>query len=183
MTVHDLQLVNYCHRSCTPLRNIMRLPREKAFALAYDMACSNRDTTAFYRFADFEHYYPERLRTDALLHSRFIQLGGKPAEEHPLSFVLQGSDFLDGWFGRGLITRIPLEGIPAESVSFTYGDSMTALKKHGDLTMLTRDMLFEVIAAYGGTLDDFLSDIAGQYRYIEAQLWDDACLNLCQTPS
>ena len=56
MTIDDLQIVNYCHRSCTPLLNIMRLPKDEAFALAYKMAEQNKDTTAFYRFADFENY-------------------------------------------------------------------------------------------------------------------------------
>ena len=38
MTVEDLHIVNYCHSSCTPLLNIMRLPKDEAFALAYKMA-------------------------------------------------------------------------------------------------------------------------------------------------
>lgn len=64
MTIDDLHIVNYCHPSCTPLLNIMRLPKDEAFALAYKMAGQNKDTTAFYRFADFENYYPRRLQTD-----------------------------------------------------------------------------------------------------------------------
>lgn len=178
MTADDLQLVNYCHRTCTPLRNIMRLPREQAFALAYEMAAQNRETTAFYRFADFEHYYPRRLETDALLHSRFIELGGRPAEKHPLSFVLQGSEYLDGWFDHGLVTRIPLSHIPAEAVSFTYGDSMAMLSKHGELNLLTKDMLLKDIATYEGTVEAFLAEVAKRCHYIEAQLWDDSCLNM-----
>lgn len=49
MTIDDLYIVNYCHPSCTPLLNIMRLPKDEAFALAYKMAEQNKDTTAFYR--------------------------------------------------------------------------------------------------------------------------------------
>ncbi|MCH5286399.1 MAG: hypothetical protein J1E43_03185 [Christensenellaceae bacterium] len=178
MTINDLLLVNYCHRSCTPLRNIMRLPKEQAFALARELAEQNRDTTAFYRFADFEHYYPERLRTDALLHARFIALGGRPAQTHPLSFVLQGSDYLDGWFDHGTVTSIPLSRIPAEAVSFTLGDSMASLKRNGGLTMLSKDMLFQTIRAFDGAPEDFLADAVKRYHYIEAQVWDDACLGL-----
>ena len=60
------------------------------------LAKENKGSTAFWRFADFSVYYPERLATDKLLHERFISLGGKPREKHPLSFVLQGySDNLD----------------------------------------------------------------------------------------
>lgn len=173
-----LFIVNYCHPSCVPLQNIMRLPRAEAFALAQQMAARNKDTTAFYRFADFEHYYPERLKTDALLRRRFIELGGKPVQEHPLSFVLHGSDYLDAWFDHGAVTRFPLEAIPARSISFTFGDSMSALKRQGALTMLTKDMLLQAIADFDGPLEAFLASMTEGYHYIEAQVWDDACLNI-----
>ena len=178
MTVNELHIVNYCHRNCTPLLNIMRLPKDEAFALAHKMAEQNKDTTAFYRFADFENYYPERLKTDKLLYTRFIELGGKPVQEHPLSFVLQGSDFLDGWFDRGIVTTIPLNRIDPEHISFTYGDSMSTLKTQGEFTMLTKDMLLKAISDYDGTPDDFLTYIADRYHYIEVQVWDDDCLRV-----
>ncbi len=178
MTVDDLQIVNYCHHSCTPLLNIMRLPKKEAFALAREMAVQNKETTAFYRFADFENYYPERLKTDRLLYDRFIKLGGKPLQEHPLSFVLQGSDFLNGWFDRGIVTTIPLNRIDSDYISFTYGDSMTTLKINGEFTMLTKDMLLKAISDYDGTPEDFLTNADHQYRYIEAQVWNDDCLKV-----
>ena len=92
----------------------MWLPREQAFALAGEMAKRNKDTTAFYRFADFDNYYRERLKTDEMLYTRFSGLGGRPAKKHPLSFVLQGSEYLDNWFDKGIVTRIPIEQIPAQ---------------------------------------------------------------------
>ena len=177
MTTDDLHIVNYCHRNCTPLLNIMRLPKDEAFALAYKMAAQNRETTAFYRFADFENYYPERLKTDTILYTRFIELGGKPLQEHPLSFVLQGSEFLNDWFDRGIVTRIPLNFIPSDYISFTYGDSMTVLKKQGEFTMLTKDMLFKAISDYDGALDEFMKNVENHYQYIEVQVWNDECLS------
>ncbi len=178
MTFDDLQIVNYCHPNCKPLQNIMRLPKNEAFALAYAMAEQNKNTTAFYRFADFEHYYPERLKTDKLLRHRFIELGGKPLETHPLSFVLQGSEYLNAWFDHGIITTIPLRRIPSDFISFTYGDSQSSLKRHGNFTLLTKDMLFKAISDYGGTLEEFLIDITNRHHYIEVQIWSDDCLSL-----
>lgn len=169
----DLYIVNYCHRNCTPLQNIMRLPKAQAFALASKMADQNKETTAFYRFADFENYYYERLNTDMLLYERFKALGGKPVVEHPLSFVLQGSEFLNDWFDGGIVTKIPLSIVPADHISFTYGDSMSTLKKCGELTMLTKDMLMQAISDHNGTLEKFMAEISNRYRYIEAQVWDD----------
>lgn len=176
MTIDDLYIVNYCHPSCTPLLNIMRLPKDEAFALALKMAEQNRDTTAFYRFADFDNYYPRRLQTDKLLRARFAELGGKPLQEHPLSFVLQGSAYLNDWFDNGIVTRIPLSRIPSDRISFTYGDSMASLEKHSEFTMLTKEMLLKVMSDYGGTPEEFMNNIEKQYHYIETQVWDDECV-------
>ena len=144
MNTDDLYIVNYRHRNCVTLKNIIRLPSEKAFKLAYEMAQQNKDTTAFYRFADFENYYSERLKTDKLLYSQFVKMGGKAAEKHPLSFALQDSEYLDEWFGKGIVTKIPLNSIPDNCISFTYGDSMAVLKKQGEFTMLTKICLLKL---------------------------------------
>jgi hypothetical protein len=166
--------------------NICRLPQEEAFSLAYEMAVNNPETTAFYRFADFENYYPRRINTDKYLYELFIALGGNPVEKHPLSFVLQGSEFLDNWFGNGIVNRIKLKNIPSEFISFTLGDSMAVFKKngertlerHGELTMYTKEMLFDIIKKYDGTIDEYMNEIKEKYHYIEVQLWkDDYCNN------
>jgi len=171
--IKDLYIVNYCHPNCIPLRNIMRLPKEEAFAMASQMAASNKNTTAFYRFANFENYYPRRLETDKLLYDTFVSLGGKPQTEHPLSFVLQGSDYLYKWFDKGYVTKIPLKMIPSEFVSFTYGDSMSSLKRNGKIQMVTKEMLIETLRSYEGSLDDYMNEITERYFYIEVQLWND----------
>lgn len=176
MTVDDLQIVNYCHRNCKPLKNIMRLPKNEAFSLAYEMAARNKNTTAFYRFADFQNYYYERLKTDEVLYNRFLELGGKPEQTHPLSFVLHGSEYLYEWFDGGIVTKIPLNRIQPDYISFTYGDSQSTLKKCGAVTMLTKDMLLKTISEYHGTLEEFLRDIANRYKYMEVQIWNDDCL-------
>ena len=97
-------------------------------------------------------------------------------QEHPLSFVLQGSDYLNGWFDNGIVTKIPLDRITSNHISFTYGDSMTFLEKHSEFTMLTKDMLLKVMSDYDGTLKEFLTNIEKQYPYIEVQVWDDECV-------
>jgi len=153
--------------------NICRLSKEEAFSLAYKMAASNPDTTAFYRFADFEDYYPRRIKQDEYLYNLFVSFGGKPKEKHPLSFVLQGSEYLDNWFGNGIVNKIKLKDIPSEFISFTLGDSMSQFKKDGKLTMYTKEMILNILQKYNGTIDDFMSEIEEKYRYIEVQLWND----------
>ena len=175
INVDDLYIVNYCHPNCKPFMNICRLPEDEAFSLAYRMAAENSDATAFGRFVDFGNYYPRRMRQDEYLYDMFASLGGKPREKHPLSFVLQGSEYLYEWFGKGIISKIRLRDIPSEYVSFTLGDSGSALVRDGGLTMYTKETLLSVIREYDGTMDDFLGEIerAHHYHYIEAQLWND----------
>ena len=173
ITEDQLFIVNYCHNNCEPLKNIMRLPKEEAFTLAAKLAEENKGKTAFWRFADFAVYYPERLATDNLLYERFVALGGKPQEEHPLSFVLQGSEYLDNWFDNGIVTKISLSKIASEHISFTLGDSMSMLKRNGNILMLSKEELLQRIQDYPGNKEEFMEEIREKYGYVEVQLWSD----------
>lgn len=167
----DLVLVNYCYPDCIPLMNIMRLPKEEAFRLAEELAEKHPDTTAFYRFADFDNYYGLRERQDKYLHRRFLELGGLPEDEHPLSFVIEGSDYLREWFGNGIETRLLLKDIAPCHISFTIGDSGAEFQKNGSVDLLTLDALQQHIDECGGDFDAFMQ--ATGRHYIEVQLWSD----------
>lgn len=171
--MNTLQLMHYCHPDCEPLQNIMRLPREEAFRLAQEMADRHPDASAFFRFSDFVNYYPRRLEADGILCAAFRSRGGRPVQTHPLSFALQGSDFLDGWFDRGQVLHLPLASVPEDQISFTLGDSLGMLERDGGFIFLTLQDLRERIANHPEGAEGFLRDAKAQYRYIEAQLWDD----------
>lgn len=166
-----LTLVHYCHPDCEPLRNIMRLPREEAFALAARMAQSHPDTTAFGRFADFDNYYRLRVEQDRFLHREFLRKGGEPEEEHPLSFVLEGSGYLSEWFGGGKELRLPLAAVDPRHISFTVGDSGSTYQREGRAELLTLGELRERLARFDGGFADFMASTGR--GYIEAQLWSD----------
>ena len=166
----ELEVVNYCHPDCEPLKNIMRLPKEEAFVMARQMANAHPETTAFYRFADFINYYALREAQDRFLCEQFLELGGTPEEEHPLSFVIEGSDYLKEWFGVGKEVRISLNAIAEEHVSFTIGDSGALYQKNGTVELLTKTQLKNKIEAAGGV--DVLLETEGK-KYIEVQLWSD----------
>lgn len=170
----EFVLVNYCHPDCEPLKNIMRLPEKEAFLLAGQMAKDHPDTTAFGRFADFDNYYALRRRQDVYLRRRFVELGGQPEEEHPLSFVVEGSDYLREWFANGLETRLPLAEVAPEHISFTVGDSGSTMDKTGTVDVLTREQFFRLLDRHGGDLSALLRE-AGR-GYVEAQLWSDKYL-------
>ena len=140
---------------------------------AEKLAKENPDTTAFYRFADFLNYYPLRLKTDQYLYDNFFRLGGKPKEKHPLSFVLQGCDYLEHWFGNGMTYKIKLSEISSDSVSFSLGDSCAQYEKTGEIRQLTKEQLLAQIKDFNGNIENFVKNTAKPYSYIEAQLWDD----------
>jgi len=173
INIDELYIVNYCHSNCIPLKNILRLPKEEAFLFANEMATKNTGSTAFWRFADFINYYPLRIKQDACMYELFTSLGGKPKFEHPLSFVLQGSEYLDNWFDKGTITKVLLKNIPSEYISFTFGDSGAMLKRTGEISVLTKKMLLDSILNYEGTIDEYMNEIAEKNSYIEVQLWND----------
>lgn len=177
ITEAQLIIINYCHSNCEPFKNIMRLPKEEAFALAAKLAEENKGKTAFWRFADFAVYYPERMATDKLLYEKFVALGGKPKEEHPLSFVLQGSKYLDDWFDNGIVNQIPLSKIASEHISFTLGDSMSTLKRNGDVRMLSKEELLQKLQEFPGTLEECMEELKEKHGYIEVQLWSDEYCN------
>lgn len=173
INLDELYIVNYCHPACMPMKNIMRLEGEAAFALAAAMAAQNANTNAFYRFADFANYYPLRKKVDQILYRKFIDLGGNPQTAHPLFFVLHGSEYLKQWFGNGIERKILLKSIPSEHISFTYGDSCASWRKNGDIMLLTKDMLLASIGDYAGSADAYLQEATEKYYYIEVQLWSD----------
>ena len=168
--IHDLELVNYCHPDCEPLLNIMRLPKEEAFTLARKMAEAHPQTTAFYRFSDFDNYYALREAQDSYLYAKFKGMGGEPKEEHPLSFVIEGSDYLKEWFGNGPETRLHLADIASCDISFTVGDSGAEYQRNGCVDLLTKEEFQKKVEA-AGSFEAFIRE-TGKH-YIEVQLWSD----------
>ena len=172
-TIDEAYIVNYCHPNCIPLKNIFRLSKEDAFLLARKLADSNPETTAFYRFADFENYYAMRTKQDKYLYDTFLSLGGIPKETHPLSFVIQGSEYLEKWFNYGTKTVIQLKNIPSHAVSFSLGDSGAMYKRNGAITMFTKETLNSEIEKNNCSVNEYLKEIKSKYTYMEVQLWDD----------
>jgi hypothetical protein len=167
----DLYIVNYCSEGCTPLKSITRMPEHEAYAMASELAASFQGT-AFGRFADFENYYPRRIKAEKWLYDCFLEMGGRPQTRHPLYFVLHGSEYLDSWFGKGVVTRLDLSAVDEGHVSFTFGDSMAKMDKPERKPPFLKRELQGSIAEHGG-VERFLEAVKKRYTYIEAQLWSD----------
>jgi hypothetical protein len=171
----DLNIIYYCHSKCIPLRSITELPENEAFQAAYQLG--QNDGTSFYRFKDFINYYPKRIITEKWLYDWFLNIGGEPKTEHPLYFVLEGSNYLNEWFDKGKIIKISLSEINEKHISFTYGDSNVVFHKENrkDSPFLKKE-LYQTISEYGGDINKYMEYIIKEYRYIECQLWDNKYL-------
>ena len=174
----EIAIVHYCHSECMPLNSITELPEQEAFETADRLGLNNG--TAFGRFKDFVNYYPRRIKTEKWLYDWFLESGGEPKTGHPLYFVLQGSDFLYEWFGRGKMIKIPLSIINTKHISFTIGDSCASFDKKNRREPFMKEKLYEMIENNNGKIDKLLQTIYKDYHYhyIECQLWNkDYILN------
>lgn len=171
-----LYIINYCNPHCSPLSSITRLPEEEAFAAA-KMLSESYKGTAFGRFEDFVNYYPRRIRTEKWLYENFLKMGGEPETEHPLYFVVNGSGYLNEWFGNGAVTKLVLDEISSKHISFTFGDSMAKMDKPERQKPFTKEELYGFIKKYKRTVDEFFTEIERDWHYIEAQLWCDGYIN------
>ena len=115
-------------------------------------------------------------KQDEYLYSRFVEIGGRPEEKHPLSFVIEGSDYLYDWFDQGIISRLRLNDILPCHVSFTIGDSGAEYQKSGKIDLLTTDELKKQMLDPGNDFDNYMNSL--NKRYIEAQLWSDKYIPL-----
>jgi hypothetical protein len=174
--IDEIYITNYCDKRCSPLCSITRLPKKDAFSLAKMLSQNTTSSfTSFSRFcdADFDGYYKKRLRTEKWLYEKFIALGGKPENAHPLYFVLQESKYLNDWYADGLKTKLLLSKINPADISFTYGDSMSKMDTEDRMNPFTKESLFRYISKTGNDAFAFLNELNNQNRYIEAQLWND----------
>ena len=98
-----------------------------------------------------------------------------PEEKHPLSFVIESSDYLRNWFGNGIETKLTLKDIATQHISFTIGDSGAEFQKNGYVDLLTMDDLYQRITKYSGDFEAFIN--ATERHYVEVQLWSDKYIN------
>jgi hypothetical protein len=94
-----------------------------------------------------------------------VELGGLPEEKHPLSFVIEGSDYLCEWFGNGIETRLLLKDILSCHISFTVGDSGAEFQRNGSVELLTKDDLYRHISEYAGDVEAFIKATGHILKY------------------
>lgn len=172
----NLYVTNYCDKRCSSLSSITRLPIEEAYSLASKLSqYTGNSFTSFSRFSekDFDGYYKKRIRTEEWLYNSFIELGGKPKNNHPLYFVFGESRYLNDWFENGIKTQLLLSDIDSADISFTFGDSMAKIDSEDRMSPFNKESLFDFIHKTNNDVRSFLNELNNQNKYIEVQLWND----------
>lgn len=137
-------------------------------------------------------YMTLRYRTEELLRTRFIAVGGLPVRQSPHYFVLGESEWFRGLYRGAREVRIPLSVVPTHHVSFTYPDSVTSMgllsefgihvarqPYHGKVHRI--EELAAVVGRYGLPAGTRPRSYQGhQFKdfehYIEVQVWADDTL-------
>ena len=146
------------------------------------------------RFADPRGYLLHRRGIERDLRSRFIQKGGRPADDHPIYMILGRPVWLDeGVDAETLETteliEVPLSVVPPDQISFTYPDSMSSPEVAAELVpgyldpelhgaVFTLEEITSIVESRGlpGELGQSGSPDTPP-PYIEAQVWDRRVLD------
>ncbi|KRF12286.1 hypothetical protein ASG90_14970 [Nocardioides sp. Soil797] len=134
-------------------------------------------------------YVALRRASEELLRARFIRRGGRPERAVPHYFVLGESEWFEGLYDDPRQVRFPLDELPADQISFTIPDSLTAMgllpdfgihlepRGHHGKVFLIRE-LGEVAAHHGLPSSARPDDYTGHQfedfeHYTEVQVWTD----------
>jgi len=159
------------------LQNLCSLSRADAEALLSEIRYSGRSGLKL-------NYLERRLATERwLLDERTLRLGA-PRLRHPLYFFL--GDFADGLDpSRPASLVMPLAVLPADTVTFTYPDSMASFPLHTEGRdvrerkpyhgqVFTLAEIEQVVATFGLPGERWKTDPSMRHdRFIEVQVWDD----------
>lgn len=122
-------------------------------------------------------YLSSRIKHEKLLHSLFIEMGGKPKRKTPIYMIVgdspTGPHDLNEEYQHKI--QIPIEIFDPDTISFTYPDSMykinldelekVYLDRNNSPNIYRINELEEIIEKY--------EVYKHNNHYIEAQIWDD----------
>jgi hypothetical protein len=166
-------LYHYYESARGPFLNLSDLPLQEAELILERI---RREGVAFAskRAEDYLHI---RKGLEEKVRQLFIAKGGRPERANPHYLVLGPCPWLLGWYQDGRKIHIPLAIVPAEQLSFTYGDTFPAMRFKDDMPwrgqVYTLAEIPEIIRRYGLPQEWNRDGRYGPDRYIEAQVWSD----------
>ena len=169
----NLDGYHYFETNAGPFRNLSSLSPREAEAISQQIRQKGR-VFASKRSSD---YITIRRELEQLAYEKFTYKGGKPTQDYPHYLTLGVCPWLETWYKEPNHIIIPWEALPAEVVSFTYGDLFPTMRYEDDKTyrrqVYTKDEIDELIQTYGFPQEWNRTDEHGPERYIEIQVWDN----------
>lgn len=173
MTFPDF-LTHYYEKTAGPFAILSRLPPEQAEQILAEIRRAGN------RFASrrTDDYLRKRGELEDTIRKLFEDKGGQPKLARPHYLILGACPWVKEWYVDGQEVRIRLADIPADCVSFTYGDSFPAMNVRDGKPyrgkVYTLPELGDIIGRYGLPQEWNPDGRGGPERYIEAQVWEDA---------
>jgi hypothetical protein len=177
-----MRLTHYHHQDEPPFQNLSALSAAEVLRVIEQLR--HRSGLVYRRFRDPVQYLQQRRSTEHWLREAFIQQGGKPQSAYPHYFVVGRSSWIEvGYEGQYRMVQMSIDAFPAETVSFTYPDSMISdwLRNQTDQVFYRPEYHGQVfgLSEIGRIIDQFglpgeawRSDVTRKYDlFIEAQVW------------
>ena len=175
---------HYFEKANGPLLNLSKLPLDEAGEVMERIRAENK---AFAAKRD-DGYLRRRKELETLARKLFIEKKGKPRSSYPHYFVIGECKWLESWYKEPGHIKIPIESVPPEIVSFTYGDMFPIFSdkpnkcdgKEYRRSLYTFGEILELIDKYGLPQNWNANGECGPERYIEAHIWNENILDLAK---
>ncbi|WP_433708432.1 hypothetical protein [Paenibacillus illinoisensis] len=169
----DLNAYHYFEKRIGPFRNLSSLSEQDAEIVAQQIRQEGRNF-ASQRSAD---YLMIRRMLEQKAYEQFTAKGGQPTYPYPHYMTLGTCEWLESWYTEPERIAISWCDLPAESVSFTYGDLFPTMRYSDDKPyrkqVYTKDEILQVVQFYGWPQEWNRNGERGPERYIEVQVWDE----------
>ncbi|WP_440117917.1 hypothetical protein [Paenibacillus sp. QZ-Y1] len=169
----NLSAYHYFEKSLGPFLNLSSLSEYEAEAVSQQIRQEGRNF-ASQRSAD---YMTIRRTLEQKAYEQYIAKGGKPTNRYPHYMTLGACAWLESWYTEPDWVMVSWDDLPADSVSFTYGDLFPTMRypdgKPYRKQIYTKDEILEVIQTYGWPQEWNCQGDQAPERYIEVQVWDE----------
>ncbi|WP_243156364.1 hypothetical protein [Clostridium sp. C8-1-8] len=173
MILMPTNLYHYYEAEVGPFKTLSDLSIEEADKVLEHIR-GRGETYASKRSKD---YMIVRRELERKVRKMFMEKGGQPLRQVPISMTLGQCNWIKQWYKNGQEVKIPISKINPKTISFTYGDIFPAMRyedyKPYSKKVYTLEEIEEVVELYGLPQQWNNDGSKGPKRYIEVQVWSD----------
>lgn len=166
-------LYHYYEAELGPFKTLSDLSKEHS-EKELEKIRNSGETFASKRAKD---YMTIRRELERIARALFIEKGGKPLRETPISMTLGPCKWIKEWYKDGQEIKIPINDFDPNTISFTYGDIFPTMRYNDQKPyrkkVYTLEEIKKVVSIYGLPQEWNKNGENGPDRYIEVQVWCD----------